>query len=246
MAPLNPEALLPSERRVLRKNANAVIDVREARLSRFPLDNLMWSVGMRGKEAIGGRLHLTNHRLVFRSHRINRARGTFSVFLPCIEEIRKMSFAVTRQVTVSTAMQGFTFVIWGVPRLIDTIDRYRAGFADTHLPELAGLVLAEPWKVGDGLQRSARHEPPGAVLDSAHALTGPAPEYQRLVWACRSRRHPKGAATLTSPRSRACLPDLAGRPFTADGPAQGPNEASTAFTLQSEHVPDFLARNRCR
>lgn len=34
MAPLNPEDLLPGERRVLRKNANAVIDLRKAGLSR--------------------------------------------------------------------------------------------------------------------------------------------------------------------------------------------------------------------
>ncbi|MFI8303979.1 hypothetical protein ACIF80_11085 [Streptomyces sp. NPDC085927] len=78
--------------------------------------------------------------------------------------------AVTRRVTVSTAMQDFTFVVWGVPALINTIDRYRAGFADASLPELAGLVLAESWKVGDGLQRSDRHEQPlGAGLDSPYS-----------------------------------------------------------------------------
>ncbi|MEF9904433.1 hypothetical protein [Streptomyces sp. P9-A2] len=168
MAPLDPEDLLPGERHVRRKNANAVIDVREAGLSRFAFDGLMWSVGMRGKEAIGGRLHLTNHRLVFRSHAFNRVRGTFSVFLPCVEKIRNTSSGITRQVTVSTAMQDFTFVAWGVPALIDTIDRYRAGFDDAYLPELAGLVLAEPWKIGDGLQRSGRHEPFGAALGFAH------------------------------------------------------------------------------
>ncbi len=168
MAPLEPEDLLPGEQYVLRKKANAVIDVREAGLSRLPFDGLMGAVGMRGEEAVGGRLHLTNLRLVFRSHAVNRVRGAFSVFLPCVEEIRNTSSGVTRRVTVSTAVQEFTFVVWGVPRLIDTVDRYRAGFDDAYLPEVATRVLAEPWKVGDGLQRSGRREPLGAVLDSAH------------------------------------------------------------------------------
>ncbi len=31
-----------------------------------------------------------------------------------------------------------------------------------------------------------------------------------------------------------------------EGPAQDPDEASNAFTLHSEQLPNFLARNRCR
>lgn len=158
IAPLSHEDLLPGEGIILRKNANAVIDVREAGLSRFAFDDLMWLVGMRGKEAIGGRIYLTNYRLVFKAHRFNRVRGTFSVFLPTIEEVRDASFAVTRQVTVSTAMQDFTFVVWGIPQLIDTMDECRAEFDGAYTAELATLVLAEPWKIGDGLQTVARYE----------------------------------------------------------------------------------------
>ncbi|WP_055695651.1 hypothetical protein [Streptomyces prasinopilosus] len=172
MAPSKPGDLFPGEQHVLRKNANAVIGVREAGLSRLPFDGLRGAVGMRGKEAIGGRLHLTNLRLVFRSHAVNRVRGTFSVFLPCVEEVRNTSSGITRRVTVSTAGQDFTFVVWGVPRLIDTVDRYRAGFDDAHLPEVAAHILAEPWKVGDGLRRSGRPEPLGAGPDCAYSRGG--------------------------------------------------------------------------
>ncbi|MEU7425721.1 hypothetical protein [Streptomyces sp. NPDC040750] len=167
IAPLGQEHLLPGEGIILRKNANAVIDVREAGLSRFAFDDLMWLVGMRGKEAIGGRMYLTNYRLVFKSHRFNRVRGTFSVFLPTIEEVRDASFAVTRQVTVSTAMQDFTFVVWGIPQLIDTIDECRAEFDGAYTAELARLVLAEPWKIGDGLQTVARYEALNMVMSAA-------------------------------------------------------------------------------
>ncbi|MFF1812749.1 hypothetical protein ACFVXW_27190 [Streptomyces sp. NPDC058251] len=167
IAPLSHEDLLPGEGIILRKNANAVIDVREAGLSRFAFDDLMWLVGMRGKEAIGGRVYLTNYRLVFKAHRFNRVRGTFSVFLPSIEEVRDSSFAVTRQATVSTATQDLTFVVWGVPQLIDTIDQCRAEFDDAYITELATLVLAEPWKIGHGLQTVARYEALNMSLSAA-------------------------------------------------------------------------------
>ncbi len=129
----------------------------------------MGLVGMRGKEAIGGRLHLTNYRLVFRSHRFNRVRGTFSVFLPCVEELRDTSFAVTRQVTVSTALQDLTFVVWGVPELIDTIDECRAEFEDNdaYIADLAALVTAEPWKTGHGLRTVAHYEALNTALLAA-------------------------------------------------------------------------------
>ncbi|MFJ8108315.1 hypothetical protein [Streptomyces sp. NPDC096132] len=167
IAPLDDEDLLPGEGIILRKNANAVITVRAAGLSRFAFDDLMWLVGMRGKEAIGGRLYLTNYRLVFKSHRFNRVRGTFSIFLPTIEEVRDASFAVTRQVTVSTALQDATFVVWGIPQLIETIDQCRAEFDPAYTADLAALVLAEPWKSGGGLQTVAHYEALNKGLSAA-------------------------------------------------------------------------------
>ncbi|MFH8391464.1 hypothetical protein [Streptomyces sp. NPDC018036] len=166
IAPLNSEDLLPGEGIILRKNANAVIDVRAAGLSRFAFDDLMWLVGMRNKEAIGGRLYLTNYRLVFKSHRFNRVRGTFSIFLPCIEEVRNSSMAATRQVTVSTGTQDFTFVVWGVPQLIETVDACRAEFDATYVADLAATAVAEPWKLGAGFQTVAGYEAVNVLMNS--------------------------------------------------------------------------------
>ncbi|MFF3448570.1 hypothetical protein ACFYXJ_15735 [Streptomyces sp. NPDC002667] len=166
IAPLNSEDLLPGEGIILRKNANAVIDVRAAGLSRFAFDDLMWLVGMRNKEAIGGRLYLTNYRLVFKSHRFNRVRGTFSIFLPCIEELRNSSMAATRQVTVSTGTQDFTFVVWGVPQLIESVDACRAEFDATYVADLAATALAEPWKLGAGFQTVAGYEAVNVLMNS--------------------------------------------------------------------------------
>ncbi|MET8453437.1 hypothetical protein [Streptomyces sp. NPDC005209] len=172
IAPLNLEELLPGEGIILRKNANAVINVRAAGLSRFAFDDLMWLVGMRGKEAIGGRLYLTNYRLVFKSHRFNRMRGKFSIFLPCIEEVRDSSVAVTRQVAVSTGTQDFTFVVWGIPQFVDTMDRCRAEFDDANVADLAALVLAEPWKLGGGLRTVAHYEALNALMSAVRRRGG--------------------------------------------------------------------------
>ncbi|WP_254378767.1 hypothetical protein [Streptomyces sp. MAR25Y5] len=54
MAPLKPEDLLPGEQYVLRKNANAVIDVREAGLSRLPFDGLMGRWGCAARRPSAG------------------------------------------------------------------------------------------------------------------------------------------------------------------------------------------------
>jgi hypothetical protein len=51
---IKEEDLLPNESIVLKKNANAVIGVTESGLSQFAFDKLMWAIGMKGKEAIGG------------------------------------------------------------------------------------------------------------------------------------------------------------------------------------------------
>lgn len=194
-APLDDEDLLPGEGVVLRKNANAVIDVRAAGLSRFAFDDLMWLVGMRGKEAIGGRLYLTNYRLVFKSHRFNRVRGTFSVFLPCVEEVRNTSFAVTRQVTVSTATQDSTFVVWGVPELVQAIRRCRDAFDAAYTADLATLVLAEPWKTGGGLRTVAHYETLNKGLSATRRWGGDFTEAATAVaQAVDSRSHPMDAA----------------------------------------------------
>lgn len=67
--------LLPGEKLALTKSANAVVSLSEHGLSRFAAGQLMWCVGMEGKEAIGGKLHLTDMRLVFKSHLIQPGLG---------------------------------------------------------------------------------------------------------------------------------------------------------------------------
>jgi hypothetical protein len=150
--------LLPGEAVILTKNANAVIDVGAAGLSRFAYDDLMWAVGMAGREAIGGRLHLTNYRLVFKAHALNRMRGRFSVFLPTVRRVGDASAGIVRRIEVLTGTQRFTFVVWGVPRTIAAIDQARAALGTDAAGDLARIALADIGKIGElrvnhGLER---------------------------------------------------------------------------------------------
>jgi hypothetical protein len=161
---LRAEELLPTEAVLLTKNANAVIRLDEFGLSRFAFDGLMGVVGMYGKEAIGGRLYLTNYRLLFKSHAANRARGAFSVFLPTVRELRDTSSGIKRQIGVATATQGFTFVVWGVPALIAAIKGAKAGLDSPAVKRLADLAVAHRARLGDGLQIAQGLEAANAAL----------------------------------------------------------------------------------
>jgi hypothetical protein len=101
--------LLPDERVILSNPANAVTRLDEYGLGRFPADQLMRVMGFAGKEAIGGRLHLTSYRLLFKSHRVNRVTGSFSIYLPTITGLADRSRWLPRKVEVTTGNQVFDF-----------------------------------------------------------------------------------------------------------------------------------------
>ena len=107
--------LLDGESLIQTKSANAVIKIDEHGLSRFAFDQLMWTIGMKGKEAIGGKIHLTNYRLIFQSHAVNRLTGKFSIFLPTISDLKDASRFLVKKMHVATQTQQFEFVIWGIP-----------------------------------------------------------------------------------------------------------------------------------
>ena len=142
--------LLPGERVVLSKPANAIIRLDEHGLSRFPADQLMRVMGYAGKEGIGGRLHLTNHRLLFKSHRVNRLTGQFSIYLPTITGLHDRSRWIAKKLEVATRLQTFEFVVWGVPAFISTIQAQAARITSAQALELAAASQA-----GAGLVKNA-------------------------------------------------------------------------------------------
>jgi len=117
--------LLPGEYVIKARAANFIISLNNYGLSRLGFDRNMWIIGMDGKEAIGGKLHLTNYRLIFKSHALNRVTGKFSIFLPTIQELNNRSSVVVKKVEVVTPTQSYEFVVWGIPSFIEAITSAR-------------------------------------------------------------------------------------------------------------------------
>lgn len=138
---LDSADLLPGEAVVLRKNANAVIALADYGLAPFSggIGKAMDLIGMSGAEAIGGRLYLTTYRLLFMAHGFNRVGGASSLYLPHIQEIHNSSSGLMRRMTVTTATQQAVFIVWGVPALINAVNRAKADLDPATIARLAAL-----------------------------------------------------------------------------------------------------------
>ena len=157
---LKPSDLLTGERVLFSKNANF-------RLS--------------AAEALGGRLHVTDLRLVFDAHPVNSVVGRVSIFLPTITKLTDSSRLLAKRLTVVTTSQQLELVVWGVPALIGRILAARDALPlDAPGRILAGLT-AKPGILGEDaefepfarLLREPGFDPRGRVLPwPAHPLGG--------------------------------------------------------------------------
>ena len=68
------------------------------------------------------KLYLTNYRLIFKSHAMNRVTGKFSIFLPTIKSVSDTSQFFTKRIKVATYTQDFEFILWGIPPFIQAIN----------------------------------------------------------------------------------------------------------------------------
>lgn len=119
--------LLEGETVLLEKAANAVLHPSDYGLSKIPVGSVgLALMGWRDMEAIGGKLHVTNYRLLFSSHAINRVTGTISIFLPTITQLRDVSRMLSKKLAVTTPSSESTFVVWGIPQLIAVIEQAKA------------------------------------------------------------------------------------------------------------------------
>jgi hypothetical protein len=153
--------LYEDESVIASKNANSVIAIRDYGLKRLgmkfhgvrvPADHLMSLAGFKGQEAIGGRLHLTNYRLIFKSHPINRVKGKFSICLPTIEGTRDISRFLAKKLEVVTAGQNFVFVVWGIPNFINAIQSAMASLTPERNQRMLQSISSDPHRLGGGLQ----------------------------------------------------------------------------------------------
>jgi hypothetical protein len=151
---LTDAELLPGERRVLTKGANAIVRPTEYGLQRFPFDKYMGLVGMKNREAVGGKLHLTTARLVFKAHRLNRLKGSMSIFLPSVVGAADTSRLVTRKVRIDTPSQAFEFVMWGIEEFLSALESQRAALGQDQRAELIRTIREHPDALGGGLEAS--------------------------------------------------------------------------------------------
>jgi hypothetical protein len=147
--------LMQDERVQLTKLANSVVHYTEHGLERIRSLHIgLEAIGWGGKEAIGGKLHLTNLRLVFASHRFNRLTGTFSIFLPTIVQLRNTSRAVVRRMTVTTPDQEFDFVVSGVDGFISAISDQRARATRSDVQAALESARERPQTLASGFTKS--------------------------------------------------------------------------------------------
>jgi hypothetical protein len=169
---LDQADLLAGEALIRSKPANVVIALTDHGLRRLPFDQLLQVTGFAGQEAIGGPLHLTTDRLLFKAHRVNRLTGAFSVSLPTIRELRDASRLLVRKLEVATGLQTCPFVVWGVPDLIRAIGVARAGLPAGEAARVRALAATRaagglvPSGYGDQLAAN-RFE----ILNAGMALT---------------------------------------------------------------------------
>jgi RNase H-fold protein (predicted Holliday junction resolvase) len=168
---LTADDLLPDEQVLLTKPANAVLALDEYGLSEFAFGQFLPLVGMRGKEAIGGKLHLTNYRLVFKSHNWNRICGRFSIMLPTIRSVKDDSFFIFKKMRVATQTQKLEYVVWGIPQLMQAIREQQAKLAPETLERLKRHMVTEYAKCGDGLQTVATFEALNMAILAGRKLT---------------------------------------------------------------------------
>lgn len=102
-------------------------------------------------ESIGGKLYLTNYRLIFKSHKFNRLRGKFSIFLSTIEGISDDSFLCIKKLSVVTKIKRFEFIVWEIPAFIKAVENAKAALKEDDVFKIRQYALQYYDRCGEGL-----------------------------------------------------------------------------------------------
>ena len=143
--------LFVGEKVLITKNANFVIKLNDFKLKSLSnaIEKTMAIIGFANKEAIGGRLYLTNYRLIFKTHPINRLKGKFSIFLSTINSVKDTSVFISKKIELLTISQNYEFVIWGIPEFIQEIESTKQTIDKEKLKE---LISNNYEKIGQGFE----------------------------------------------------------------------------------------------
>ena len=123
---MSSPVLRPGERILIERAANLVVHSADYGLR--PITGAwMRRPLMRGfgDESLGGRLYLTNQRIHYDTHPVNRVTVTFDIPLRSLTSFTDVSWGVARMVQLHWDDQSCVFVVWGIRRLLDTIESAR-------------------------------------------------------------------------------------------------------------------------
>ena len=135
--------VLEGEREFHRSKANAVIVPSDYGLSEFAAGDLLGLAGIKGKEAIGGHLHVTSLRMAFEAHGFNRVKGVLSVPLSAIRRAVPWRAGLSVGIQVTTDATALQIVSWSRKAVLLALEEARSQFGPTeeaHLRSLASVI----------------------------------------------------------------------------------------------------------
>lgn len=135
---MDPGPLLDGESVMYSGRVNALISPSEHGLSQFAADQLLDRIGAEGQEAIGGKLFVTQARIIFSSHRLNRLSGRLSTPLSVVDSYQRFKSGLLRGLEVRTQAANQSYVSWSAGKAIRTLEEAKA-WAREHPAE------AEAW-----------------------------------------------------------------------------------------------------
>lgn len=150
---INQEKLIGVEKIITSELANLVIKPKDFKLKSFAFDSLLWTVGMKNKESLGGKLHITNYRLIFKSHKLNRVRGDFSIFLPTIKATRDFSLLFMKKIILETYSSKIEIVIDKPKELCKLIDDLKKDLSQQTIKHIQTQITQNPGKCSDSLKQ---------------------------------------------------------------------------------------------
>ncbi|SFD02238.1 hypothetical protein SAMN05443252_11413 [Bacillus sp. OV322] len=112
---LKQEEFLHGEYVILERRANLLINPKDYGLGRMKYN-------LQRKEAVGGKMYVTNYRLLFKPHLINRVKGLHSILLHNIQNARDSSFLFMRKMEVTANNLSYEFVVGKREELMRTIE----------------------------------------------------------------------------------------------------------------------------
>ncbi len=149
---ISQDKLIEDEKIIASQLANLVIRPKDFKLNDFAFDGLLWAVGMKNKEAIGGKLYITNYRLIFKSHKYNRVRGDFSIFLPTIKTTKGVTFLLMNKIILETYSSKIEMVIDKPKEICKIIDDLKNNLSLQTTETIKNLIIQHPEKCSDSLK----------------------------------------------------------------------------------------------